>query len=184
MPYTVASRRSSVDSLQRRYGEATLIDVTSRGPLPWLRFSPFYPHGGIPLPFSPNQTGASVEGIWQGLKVFTRQDVDPSKLTNTTMRGLKRSTRQLGAVLGHRAGLGGHRLLTYAEARRQIYLPAYRWVLDHRLKEDLAELRRLGEEKLVVLLDYETNDDIDDLTRPLSHAWLIQRYLEESWPAP
>ncbi len=85
MPYTVASRRSSVASLQRRYGEATLIDVTSRGPLPWVRFSPFYPHGGIPVPLSPDQTGASVEGIWQGLNVFARQDVDPSKIANTTM---------------------------------------------------------------------------------------------------
>jgi hypothetical protein len=99
------------------------------------------------------------------------------------MRGLKRSTRQLGAVLGHRAGIEGDRLLTYAEARRQIYLPTYRWVLDHRLQEELAELRRLGAAQLVVLLDYETNGNIDDLTHPLSHASLILRYLEGSWPA-
>jgi hypothetical protein len=183
MPYTVASRRSSVDSLQRRYSDATLIDVTSRGPQPWVRFSPFYPHRGIPIPFSPDQAGASVESIWQGLKVFAHQDVDPSKLANTTMRGLKRSTRQLGAVLGHRAGLQSERLLAYAEARREIYLPTYRWVLDHRLQDELAELRRLGEGKLIVLLDYETNSDIDDLTHPLSHASLILRYLEGSWPA-
>lgn len=184
MPYTVANHRSSAESLQRRYGDATIIDVTSRGPQPWIRFSPFYPHGGIPVPCSPELTGASVEGIWQGLKVFVRQDVDPSKLANITMRGLKRSARQLGAVLGHRAGLQGDRLLTYAEARRQIYLPTYRWVLDHRLQDELAELRRLGAAQLVVLLDYETNGDLDDLTRPLSHAALILRYLEGSWPDP
>jgi hypothetical protein len=118
----------------------------------------------------------------EGAKVFARQDVDPSKLANTTMRGLKRSTRQLGVVLGHRAGLASDRLLAYAEARRQIYLPTYRWVLDHRLQEELAELR-LGAAQLVVLLDYETNGDIDDLMHPLSHASLVQRYLEESWPA-
>jgi hypothetical protein len=159
-----------------------VIDVTSRGPQPWIRFSPFYPHGGIPVPCSSEQTGASVEGIWQGLKVFARQDVDPSKLANTTMRGLKRSARQFGAVLGHRAGLQGDRLLTYAEARRLIYLPTYQWVLDHRLQDELAELRRLGAAQLVLLLDYATNDDIDDLTRPLSHASLILRYLEGSWP--
>ena len=98
------------------------------------------------------------------------------------MRGLKRSARQFGAVLGHRAGLQGDRLLTYAEARRLIYLPTYRWVLDHRLQEELAELRRLGAAQLVLLLDYETNGDIDDLTRPLSHASLILRYLEGNWP--
>jgi len=57
-------------------------------------------------------------------------------------------------------------------------------VLDHRLQDELAELRRLGAAQLVVLLDYETNGDSDDLTRPLSHASLILRYLEESWPGP
>lgn len=30
----------------------------------------------IPIPFSPNYTGASVEGIWQGLKVFVDEDID------------------------------------------------------------------------------------------------------------
>src|SRR5690242_21207159 len=113
MPFVVASRRLALDTLRKRYVAAPIFDLTSRGPLPWVRFSPFYPHGGIPVPFSPGQTGASVEGIWQGLKVFARQDVDPSKLANTTMRGLKRSARQLGAVLGHRAGIEGDRLLAY-----------------------------------------------------------------------
>lgn len=182
MPCIVASRRSSAESLHRRYSDAMLIDVTSRGPQPWIRFSPFYPHSGIPIPFTPNRTGASVEGIWQGLKVFAYQDVDPSRLAITTMRGMKRSARQLGPVLGHRAGLEGDQLLTYAEARRQFYLPTYRWVLDHRLQDELAQLRQLGAAQLVVLLDYETNGDIDDLTRPLSHASLIKHYLEGSWP--
>jgi hypothetical protein len=86
-------------------------------------------------------------------------------------------------VLGHRAGIEGDRLLAHAEALRQIYLPTYRWVLDHRLKEELAQLRQLGAAQLVVLLDYETNDDIDNLTRPLSHASLILGYLDGSWPA-
>jgi len=184
MPYIVASRRSSAEALRRCYGDAMLLDVTSRGPQPWIRFSPFYPHGGIPIPFTPNQTGASVEGIWQALKVFVHMDIDQTKLTNTTMRGLKRSAREFGAVLGHRAGVDGDRLLTYAEARRQIYLPIYHWVLDHRLQDELAQLRRLGATQLVVLLDYETNADIDDLTHPLSHASLIKHYLEGSWPEP
>jgi hypothetical protein len=182
MPFTVASRRASPATLRRRSGDAPLIDVTSNGPTPWVRFSPFYPHGDIPIPFSPGQTGASVEGIWQALKVFAHADVDPARLTNTTMRGLKRTARSLGPVLGHRAGLAGERLLGYAEARRQIYLPTYRWVLDHHLQQEVAELRRLGAGRLVVLLDYETNGDLDDLSSPLSHATLIVRYLDGRWP--
>jgi len=82
-----------------------VLDLTSRGPDPWVRFSPFWPHGGIPVPLSDGRTGASVEGIWQALKVFETAGVDESKLGVTTMRGLKRTARRLGAVRGHRAGL-------------------------------------------------------------------------------
>ena len=35
----------------------------------------------------------------------------------------------------------------------------------------------------VVLLDYETNADIENLAKPLSHAALVARYLEGTWPA-
>ena len=108
---------------------------------PWRRFSPFYPHGGIPVPFSPGQVSASVEGIWQGLKVFQSMDVDTSPFAVTTMKGIKRSARKYGAVLGHRAGVDGDRLLPYVEARYQIYLPSYRWVLEHCLQDLLTLLK-------------------------------------------
>jgi O-acetyl-ADP-ribose deacetylase (regulator of RNase III) len=183
MPFTVASRRASTESLQRRFRTAMEIDVTSRAPEPWVRFSPFFPHGGIPVPFSTGVTAASVEGLWQGLKVFEHASVDLSKLNVMSMRGLKRSARRFGAVLGHRAGVHGSELLSYAEARRRIYLPAYHWVLDHCLQSEIDELRHLGEGELVVLLDYETNADLDDLSRPLSHASLLVRYLDGTLPA-
>ena len=35
----------------------------------------------------------------------------------------------------------------------------------------------------VVLLDYETNGDVEDLSRPLSHAALVKCHLEGEWPA-
>ena len=182
MPFVVASRRASPATLARRFGEAPLIDVTSQGPEPWVRFSPFYPHGRIPVPLSPGVTAASVEGIWQGLKVFANADVDLGKLTNTTMRGLKRSVRSFGPVRGHRAGVEGGELLDYATARRRIYLPAYRWVLDHCVQPELTQLRELAASGTVVLLDYEANTDLDDLSRPLSHASLIVHYLRGTWP--
>jgi translation initiation factor 2B subunit (eIF-2B alpha/beta/delta family) len=179
----VATRRISAESLRRRFGQdALMLDVTSRGDEPWVRFSPFFPHGDIPVPFSPGVCAASVEGIWQGLKVFERADVDVSKFAVTTMRGIKRSSRQYGAVLGHRAGVAGDRLLPYVEARRSIYLPSYRWVLDHYLRDLVAQLRRLAQDRVVVLLDYTTNCDVDDLSQPLSHACLIKRYIDRTWP--
>ena len=183
MPLSVASRRGSLERLHERYGpDALIYDVTSRGPELWVRFSPFYPHGNIPVPFSPGVVSMSVEGIWQGLKVFERADVDTARFTMTTMRGIKRSARTYGAVLGHRAGVHGDRLLPYVEARRLIYLPAYRWVLEHRVTDLVEALRRTAISRTIVLLDYETNCDVEDTGRPLSHACLIARYIEDDWP--
>jgi hypothetical protein len=52
VPFVVANRRAGEATLRTRFGNAPLLDVTSRGPQPWVRFSPFYPHGSIPVPFS------------------------------------------------------------------------------------------------------------------------------------
>jgi hypothetical protein len=180
MPLSIASRRLSAATLAKRYGtEATFIDVTSRGPAPWVRFSPFFPHGNIPVPLSPGHSAASIEGIWQGLKVFERADIDLGVMQNTTMRGLKRTVARNGPVRGHRAGIEGDHLLNYGDARQAIYLPAYRWVLDHALQAELEALRQLSTAGPVVLLDYETNADPADLAHPLSHASLISAYLQK-----
>ena len=181
----VASRRLQPKTIAKRYGpEARALDLTSRGEAPWVRFSPFFPLGGVPVPFSPGVTSQSVEGIWQGLKVFESADVDPSKLEVTSMKGLKRTVRRFGRVRGHRRGLRGAELLDYRAARFEIYLPAYRWALEHRLQDELAELRATcAQEQALVLLDYETNCDLEDLSKPLSHAGLVKRYLEGGWPS-
>ncbi len=39
----------------------------------------------------------------------------------------------------------------------------------------------MAQEKPLVLLDFETNEDINDLSEPLSHASLIKRYLQDEW---
>jgi len=181
MPFVVESKRRKLEALAVNYPDAAIIDVTSKANLPWRRFSPFYPHGNIPIPFSDGLVGASVEGIWQGLKVFEREDVDSDTIANTTMKGIKRSTRTRGSVLGHRAGLNGKDLLSYKEARYLIYLPCYKWVLEHYLHAEINQLTILEESQLVVLLDYETNGNIDDLHRPLSHAALITKFITGDW---
>jgi hypothetical protein len=182
MTVQVASRRRSAASLDKAYPGALIIDVTSRAAQPWIRLSPFYPHGGIPVPFTPGVTGQSVEGIWQSLKVFETADIDPAKLTVTTLKGLKRTVRRYGLVRGHRTGLNGDELLPYESARRLIYLPSYRWVLENRAEETICELKKLSEERDLVLLDYTTNGDVTDLSTPLSHAALVRAYLTDSWP--
>ncbi|MGW6494060.1 DUF6939 family protein [Nonomuraea angiospora] len=182
MPIQVAGRRRSAASLAKAFPGAEVIDVTSKADEPWVRLSPFYPHGGIPVPQTPGVTSQTVEGIWQALKVFETADVDPAKLAITTMTGLKRTVRKHGPVRGHRDGLHGDRLLTYRTARRRIYLPAYRWVLEHKTGDLVERLRLLAAGREVVLLDYTTNGDVDDPATPLSHAALICLHLQGKWP--
>lgn len=74
-------------------------------------------------------------------------------------------------------------MLEYIDARREIFLPAYRYVLEHRLQNELGELRSLIASRDVVLLDYETNANVEDTSRPLSHAALIAAFVEERWPS-
>ncbi|MEZ0110872.1 hypothetical protein ABH920_004887 [Catenulispora sp. EB89] len=186
MPIHVASRRRSATSLATAHPGARIIDVTSKGPQPWVRMSPFYPHGDIPVPLSGGTVAQSVEGIWQALKVFQDHDVDARKLDVVSMTGLKRTVRKYGPVLGHRAGLGGldgEELLPYEQARRRIFLPAYRWVLEHNVADLVDELRAATGEGDVVLLDYTVNGDVTDTSSALSHAALIRLYVIDQWPA-
>jgi len=182
MSITVESRRKKRTTIEKSWPGALILDVTSKGEEPWVRFSPFYPHGGIPVPNSPGTFARSVEGLWQGLKVFENEDIDPSRWQVTNMRGIKRAGRTRGKVLGHRFGVGSDVMLGYREARYQIYLPAYRWVLENRLAEEVRRLRDEMAARTVVLLDYEMNGDIDDLSRPLSHAALVKLHLQGKWP--
>ena len=99
------------------------------------------------------------------------------------MKGIKRAGRTRGRVLGHRFGVGSEVLLKYRDARYRIYLPAYRWVLENRLAAEVEQLRKEMVDRPVVLLDYETNGNVEDLSRPLSHAALVKCYLEGTWPA-
>jgi len=113
------------------------------------------------------------------LKVFENADVDPATLQSATMKGIKRTVRTFGKMRGHRAGFAGKQLLPHAEARREIYTPTYRWILDQKPAAEIAALCKLGEGgHMVLLLDYETNCNVDDLSRPLSHASLVARFLD------
>jgi hypothetical protein len=144
---------------------------------------PFYPLGGIPIPFSEGHYAVSVEGLWQGLKVFESEGIDPKRFENDKMKGLKRTVRKYGKCLGHQKGLNSTELLGYIEARKTIYLPAYLWALENKLQKEVEVLKAEAEKAPIVLLDYETNGKLEDPAKPLSHAYLVKYYLEGNWPA-
>lgn len=178
----IENRRKQEKSLLQRYPSAQLLDLTSNSPTDWVKMSPFYPHGDIPIPFSNGQTAMSVEGIWQGLKVFEQAGVDASKFSNSTMKDLKRTVRKYGSPLGHRKGVSGQELLGYLEARIRIYLPAYRWVLENKVTGLITQLKEMAKNSDIVLLDYETNCDVMNPSAPLSHAALVKAIVQEEYP--
>ena len=179
----IESKRKKPATILKKYPDAILADVTSGAKDGLVKLSPFYPHGGIPVPFSEGYTATCVEAIWQGLKVFENSDVDTSLFQNDTMKGLKRTVRRFGKPLGHRKGVNGTELLGYIEARKQIYIPTYKWVLENKVANIIERLKTASDEgKTIVLLDYDTNADVENAWKPLSHASLIKAYVEGIYP--
>ena len=100
------------------------------------------------------------------------------------MKGLKRPVKFYGKPLGHQKGVFSNELLGYEEARRLIYLPSYLWVLENipKVKAIIEKIKRYSFENDIVFLDYNTNEDIGNLTQPLSHAALVKLYILDKYP--
>ena len=178
----VESKRRKVENILKKYPNAVIADITSQAKDGLVKLSPFYPHRGIPVPFSDGITATCVEAVWQGLKVFEGADVDVEMFKNDTMKNVKRTVRKYGKPLGHRKGVSGEELLGYIEARKQIYIPTYRWMLEHKAMTIIERLREASKTKTIVLLDYNTCCDVDDPKKPLSHAFLVKAYAEGLYP--
>lgn len=54
-------------------------------------------------------------------------------------------------------------------------------MLENNLQAELEQLRQLAQAGPLVLLDYETNTDVWNTAKPLSHAALIRAYLLGEW---
>ena len=178
----VKNKKCSEEKIRKEFPDVVIVDVTSHAKDDMIRLSPFYPLGGIPVPFSPGWTAMSVESIWQGLKVFETAGVDTALFRNNTMKDLKRTVRKYGKPKGHRKGVGGSELLEYIQARKLIYVPTYKWMMEHKARAQVEKLRELAKARTVVLLDYDTNPDVEDWHSPLSHASLIKAYLDGNYP--
>ena len=174
----IESKRRMLENIKAKYPDAVIHDVTSHATDSFVRLSPFYPHGGIPVPFSNNVTAMSVESVWQGLKDYEGVGIDTSVFRNSTMKDLKRTKRKFGNIIGHRKGVNGSEHLGYIEARKEIYLPTYIWMLEHKALALVDRIKKESENGTVVLLDYNTNEDIEKRGSALSHASIIKGYIE------
>jgi len=104
------------------------------------------------------------------------------------MKSLHRTEKKNGKLLGWSNGLKGHAdgdaLLDEERARWEILLPAYKYVLDECLQQEVEELRNMIQQgKRLVLLDTETNVNVYDYSRPVAASELLRRYLVNRWPS-
>lgn len=169
MEIHIESKRKRPENIMRQYPGSVIIDVTSNAPDEFVKFSPFYPIGDIPVPGMPGEKALCVEGIWQGLKVFETTDYDKSYFQKSN-KDIKRTVKKFGKVRGH---YFEGKLLNYLYARKLIYVPAYRFVLENSQDHLVQKMRDITSHKTLVLLDYSTNDSIL-IPKPLSHAAIIR----------
>ena len=182
----VANKKRNIERIQNEYPDAIILDITSSSPYRYGQIlSPFYPHYNIPIPGdSRGMTATCVEAIWQGLKVFESADIDMQIFHNDTMKNIKRTVRKYGKPLGHRYGVYSKTILNYLDARRYIYVPSYKYVLDNvpEVHNVVERIKEKSKEADIVLLDYNLNPDNRDITKPLSHAELVKMYIEGRYP--
>ncbi len=182
----IANKKRKLESIQKEYPGAFILDITSSSPYHYGQIlSPFYPHGNIPIPGESHGMKATcVEAIWQGLKVFEGADIDIHMFRNDTMKNIKRTVRKYGRPLGHRFGVFSQTILNYPDARRYIYIPSYKYVLDNisEVHNVVERIKKQAEASDIVLLDYNLNPDNRDLSKPLSHAELVKMYIEGRYP--
>lgn len=155
-----------------------IIDVSLNN----SRFNPKFPWGDIPIPYSYGYYGISLFGIWEGLKVFEKNDIDVSFFEKTNIHNLPRTELEYGKFKGFRRGMTGQIIFSEDEARERIYIPTYRWILEHKVCQQINYLRFLTRNKEIILLDENEHYNIKDTTKPLSTAFLLKSYLEGIYP--
>lgn len=149
---------------------------------PYIKLSPSYPVSMVPVPFELGggalRHSETVEGMWQGLKLVNGE-TDLGKFEMTNAWNLKRKTAGGARVDGYYFG-EGRGALTYAAARRQIYVPAYLSVLENQARDCVEQLRAEARRHKIALVDHYKHDmhDLDEATHgAFSHACVLRSHL-------
>ena len=139
----IESIYSNITHIKNYYSNPTIINVSPFVHNGYLSsFSPYYPHGNIRVPITPQYTAVSVQAAWQGLKVFENSDVDINTFKIKDFTKVDRTIKQFGKLRGFRKGVNGNIILDLAEARKKLYIPTYRQVLDYHLNTIIAQIRQ------------------------------------------
>jgi hypothetical protein len=154
-------------------------DTADRGdPTRWTWSNPTnrrYPHQYH------GRIAVSTEALWQGTKLRDgATGPDEQAMAGEWRRG--KGKRPTGAW----AGPGQPPITSPGEARRRIYVPAFRHQIESWLSQDAAVREWVQAAKdhsgMVYLRDHDTGRGIDR-NGPMSHAWLLSVFLNDGkWP--
>jgi hypothetical protein len=129
----------------------------------------------------------SVECLWQGTKLLPGMTEPDKEILNGNWRKNK-GKRPAGAYAGkNEDGTPRPLLTTPGAARRAIYIPAFKNLIEHWLWEDREVWNWVEQARCwdgpVFLRDHDTGRGIDR-NGPLSHAWILATWLNTGeWPA-
>ena len=180
-----ADRRRSRISLIEEFGEVMFFDVTIEGDNPVLsRLDPRYPHGDLVVPFTDEKLkAASLEAIVSAFRVCEHEGADLTWLQKSGKEAYRRKPKELGALLGYQRGSFTDKpLLSEIEFRKLVYVPLYKWQLEHHCQEALSILRDAHEKSDIVLLAGGCDRDICDVLSSISYPTLIAQYLLGTYP--
>lgn len=125
-------------------------------------------------------TAVSVECLWQGTKLRPGETKPRQEVLNGNWR-LGKGKKPAGAY----AGPGAPLLTTPGAARRAIYIPAFKRLIEHWLQDpEIADRvqRARDHNGPVYLRDFDTGRGIDR-NGPMSHAWVMATWLNTGkWP--
>ncbi len=129
----------------------------------------------------PTITAISIECLWQGTKIFQAGDTPNQAVLDGDWRKGK-AKRPIGAWNGQ----GNPLLDNPGDARRTIYIPAFRnqiesWIRDDADVADWVQIAREHDGN-VYLRDHDTGRGVNR-RGPMSHAWVLAVWLNTGeWP--
>jgi hypothetical protein len=127
------------------------------------------------------RTAVSVEAVWQGTKLHSgASEPDERAMAGEWRRG--KGKRPTGAW----AGEGNPPITNPGQARREIYIPAYKAQIEQWIADDPEVAQWIQNARNhpgpVKMRDHDTGRGVDR-NGPMSHAWLLSVFLNDgAWP--
>lgn len=156
----------NVKAVRKVFPGALVLDVTLGGAM--MKMDPGYPIGGVEIP-GKFRKGLSVNGVWEGLKVFEKKDgIDERWMVDERKVGKVRGCKSWGKLMGIRV----REEVIGEEDGKELMRELYEGLMKERFGRVLEGIRKEAEKRVVVLLDYKDESD-----RPFNHVEVLKELI-------